>query len=354
MDRYSIMLKKTPPPPPPEEEKPVKEKKKKKSGSLTTQERQNLIGQYLQTAEGRARLAASMVNPLRQRLDYNSVARRAFRVDPLPAGALPMYDKDPNVPAFMISQDGNRPITVDQNYAEISGISNRRVPVPIFEIATNPQVPLTSIRQRRFELIDRAQDLAIQDLRNEEDSKAMDLLNLCTSRQDPIQLSNVESEIRNVFSDTFHAIESHELRVSNIYMNAADYARLRRPLMNMTDQADTFRPGILRDGLLPSIWGAEVVVSRVVTPGQIYVAANNQMLGVLPVRVDLTVLPADDPVNRLIGWSIFEEIGMCLLNPSAVIRLTAPVEEPTMARTYNQILSGEREIADDLRAMHGI
>jgi hypothetical protein len=40
-----------------------------------------------------------MANPLRQRLDYQATARRVFAVDPLPEGAVPVYDRDPNVTA---------------------------------------------------------------------------------------------------------------------------------------------------------------------------------------------------------------------------------------------------------------
>ena len=36
----------------------------------------------------------------------------------------------------------------------------RRVIFPLFEIASNPEIPLTQIKERRFDLIERAQDLA--------------------------------------------------------------------------------------------------------------------------------------------------------------------------------------------------
>ena len=36
-----------------------------------------------------------MIQPLRRRRDYTSVGRKAFYVEALPDGALPIYDKDP-------------------------------------------------------------------------------------------------------------------------------------------------------------------------------------------------------------------------------------------------------------------
>lgn len=45
--------------------------------------------------EGRQRLAQAMINPLRRRLDYASVAQAAFPVEQMPPGAVPIYDRDP-------------------------------------------------------------------------------------------------------------------------------------------------------------------------------------------------------------------------------------------------------------------
>jgi hypothetical protein len=50
-----------------------------------------LISEYIQTKEGREKLAASMIQPLRRRLCYPGIARELFRVEQLPDGALPYY-----------------------------------------------------------------------------------------------------------------------------------------------------------------------------------------------------------------------------------------------------------------------
>jgi hypothetical protein len=57
---------------------------------------QRLLSQYLQTTEGRERLAVAMSAPLRARRDYVSIARQAIAVEQLPPGALPIYDSDPD------------------------------------------------------------------------------------------------------------------------------------------------------------------------------------------------------------------------------------------------------------------
>lgn len=58
----------------------------------TVGERANqAISEMVATPEGRERLAASMVAPLRTRLDYQGVARSVLAVERMPEGALPSY-----------------------------------------------------------------------------------------------------------------------------------------------------------------------------------------------------------------------------------------------------------------------
>jgi hypothetical protein len=64
---------------------------------------QRVISRYLDGSH-RAQLAASMIAPLRERRDYTSIARRAFLVDTLPEGALPIYDRDPNVAGLVTGE----------------------------------------------------------------------------------------------------------------------------------------------------------------------------------------------------------------------------------------------------------
>ena len=86
-----------------------------------------------------AKLAASMTQPLRLRRDYTSVGRKTFLVEQLPDGALPIYDKDPDVTAFVVGEEGENILAITKP---------RRVIFPLFEIASNPEIPLTQIKER--------------------------------------------------------------------------------------------------------------------------------------------------------------------------------------------------------------
>ena len=62
--------------------------------AMTHEEKEYLISKALETEERRTAIAQAMANPIRMSLDYQGVGRKLLVVDPLPQGALPVYDKD--------------------------------------------------------------------------------------------------------------------------------------------------------------------------------------------------------------------------------------------------------------------
>lgn len=285
---------------------------------ISNEVKQQLIGDYLKTAAGRAKLAASMIQPLRLRRDYTSVARKAFLVEQLPDGALPIYDKDPNVTAFVVGEEGENILAITKP---------RRVIFPLFEIASNPEIPLTQVKERRFDLIERAQDLAKAQIQAAEDARAFDVMDAVST----VGFDNLDSDYVNAqvnataplkpadLIDAFARIEFHDLRVARIFMNALDYADLRkwgRDVLDIESQAT-----LLKTGLMATVWGAQIIVTRKVDPGYVYVCAEPEFFGRIPVRTELTVLSADDPKARRIGFSCFENLGIGCHNPLAICRI---------------------------------
>ena len=286
--------------------------------SMTNAVRQQVIGEYIRTPEGRAKLAMSMQQPLRTRRDYAAVGRKTFLVEQLPDGAIPIYDKDPDVTAYVVGEEG-------QNILAIT--KPRRVIFPLFEIASNPEIPLTQIKERRFDLIERAQDLARAQIQAAEDERVFAILDsIATAGFDslPAQMNPdipvVAPLSGAVLADAFALIERHDLRVARVYMNARDYADLRkfgRDILDIESQAT-----LLKTGLMATLWGAQIVTSRLVPVGTVYCTCEPEMFGRIPVRTELTVLSADDPKARTIGFSCFEDLGIGAYNPRGLTRLT--------------------------------
>lgn len=55
--------------------------------------------------DARMRLAMSMIQPLRTRLDYHAISRKVFSIQQLPPGALPVYDRDPDVTRLVTDEE---------------------------------------------------------------------------------------------------------------------------------------------------------------------------------------------------------------------------------------------------------
>jgi HK97 family phage major capsid protein len=279
--------------------------------------KQKIISDYIKTPGGRAKLAASMTQPLRLRRDYTAVGRKTFLVEQLPDGALPIYDKDPDVTAYVVGEEG-------QNILAIT--KPRRVIFPLFEIACNPEIPLTQIKERRFDLIERAQDLGRAQIQAAEDERVFAVLDAIATQGFDSVAAGTNPDIPvvapitpSVLADAFALIERHDLRVARIFMNARDYADIRkfgRDILDIESQAV-----LLKTGLQATLWGAQIITSRLVPVGTVYLCGEAEMFGRIPVRTELTVLSADDPKARTIGFSIFENLGIGAYNPKALERL---------------------------------
>ena len=286
--------------------------------SVSNAVKQRVIGELIKTPQGRAKLAASMTQPLRLRRDYASVGRKTFLVEQLPDGALPIYDKDPDVTAFVVGEEGENILAITKP---------RRVIFPLFEIASNPEIPLTQIKERRFDLIERAQDLGRAQVQAAEDERVFATLDAVATAGFDSMPGQTNADIPvlapisgAVLADAFSLIERHDLRVARVYMNARDYADIRkfgRDILDIETQA-TLR----KTGLMGVLYGAQIVVSRLVPVGTVYVCCEPEHFGRIPVRTELTVLSADDPKARTIGFSIFENLGIGAFNPRGLARLT--------------------------------
>jgi len=286
--------------------------------TMTAAQKDQVIEKLLMTPEGKMKLAASMQNPLRERLDYEGVFRRAAVVDPLPQGALPYYDRDVDVPAIVIGEEGQTPETI---------VKGRRILIPLFELGSNPKIPFTQIKERRFNLIDRAQDKAKQDIQAVEDDLGFSALTVAAAQINPNTGAAFNAAIavagsldRDALADAFAEIEKHDLRVARLFMNARDYSDIRKFGRDQLDPVT--QKSLLATGLMANMWGADIIVSRVVPIGTVFVCTEEKFLAIMPQRIDLTVLPADDPDSRLIGWSIFEQIGIGVWNPRGVATIT--------------------------------
>jgi hypothetical protein len=306
MNRYDIALKKSPP----KRSVPVPEKKVEQAKrGLSQEQKQGIITEYMSTSGGRERLATSMVEPFRQRLNARSFARRLFIVDQLPQVAIQIYNKDdPSATAYVID-----------NNDQVQAINLDRVILPALEISSNPSIPLSELRERnnRGNQIERVQDRALRDFVNEEETKAIAIFN--AARSENINLNSIDDLTTRIIANVISTIERLDLRAANILMNNQDFIIARSILTRDALDIETNRE-IIETGRIATILGVQINVSSNVPLGEIYVLAEPRFVGVLS-EISLECLSADDPAMRRVGFSFFEQIGMGCLNSNCVKKI---------------------------------
>jgi len=299
-----------------------------------TQQQTAMLGQLLKTAGGRQKLAASLGPSLRRRRDYMSIARKALMVETLPDGALPIYDKEFDTSAMTVgSTPGSsfvEAFVVGEEGGDIVRVTKpKRVTVPTFEIVSNPMIPITQIKERRFDLVARSLNLAKAEVGAQEDGYVFGLFDAVANAaagkasNDPIYNADIAINAPidiNSMADGFGQVQRHDLSVAFVFFNPRDYTDLLKWTQQNIDR-ETQRK-LLKTGVMGYLWGATLLQSRKVGYGSIYILADAEFLGVIPERIPLTVMSADRPDLRQIGFSIFENLGFLVFNPSGIQRLT--------------------------------
>ena len=272
-------------------------------------ERELIIAQALETEEGRVALAQAMVEPIKRALEYQAIGRKLLMVDELPQGALARYEKDVASVAHVISRRGQVPDRITE--AE-------EILVPTFEIAANPQIRLSEIKARRFYIVDRAQMKAKEAIQKEEDTEILSAIDTAVPTAHTLTAAG-ELTVQ-ALNYVFSVIEEHDLTVAKIVVHPRQYADIRMFGREVFDEAT--RRDVLMSGLFGHIWTADIHVSHRVPAGTVYILAPAEYVGAIPVRQDITVLPADAPKELRLGWVVYEEIGICVINDYATGKIT--------------------------------
>lgn len=274
--------------------------------TVTAAQKNQLMTKLLGSTQGRKKIAASIQEPLRKLRDYVSIGRRALWIDELPDGALPIYDRDVATPAFVVGDEGDS--------IQALPVEGNRMMVPLFEIAAYPKIPFAHVKERRFDIIRRIKQKAKDELFRKEDTIIFQMLQAAaTNNLDnptiPVTQPNFSME---TIVDAFAGVEKWGLRVDKIFMNPQEFKVFRNAGRDYVD-FETQRE-LLRTGFMGQVYGAGIYMSMQVPRGSLFIVAEPEYLGVMPIRIDLTVIPADVPGDRMFGWSLFCNEGMAVHN----------------------------------------
>lgn len=285
------------------------------SSNMTEEYKDELISRAIYTQEGKLALAQAMANPIRKNLDYHGVGRRALVVDPLTQGAYATYERDIDVSAVVISANGSPPE---------SRVFGDRITVPTFEIACNPTVRISEVRKRRFNLIDRAVQKARQELSAQEDANTFAAIDAASSIENSLTDVSDTGLLKRDLVEIKQQIDRWDLVTTKYFMNINEYTDILKwgsgggQGVGGGDLDPVTMREVLQTGLYAQIWGADIIVSKIVPAGTVYGCADPEFVGVMPVRAECEVLPADEVKQIKLGWVVYEEIGIAIVNPRGV------------------------------------
>lgn len=280
-----------------------------------------LIARAVNSTEGRVALATMMVQPIRKALDYLGLCRKVVQVDYIPDGVFAVYEKDIDSVAITIPKKGASPTPQ---------IEGDQVAVETFEIGVNPEILRSTVRKRRFNVINRIQARSRATIQEEEDKHMFELLGASFAGTNPDgNFDNVAPYAGATFTGDLTKDPISEAITQMWSRNVIPTKMIMHPslvkglmLLTNADYDPITQHQVNKTGLVGKMLGLDIYMSNVAPTDQIFLTSEPEFLGVMPIREDVTVLDNPNNTERKLGWSIFEEVGFAVLNNSGVNQIT--------------------------------
>lgn len=286
----------------------------------TPEEKQKIVESVFSADEGeRLRFGAEMIPLILDRLDYEGFIRQVLRTHQVSQGQIISYEKDLNVTALVIQEDGQTIETI---------VKGNRIFPPEFLVTAMPKITVSEIATRQYDIVDRAHDKTTFQIMLKEDRQGLrELYQASTLENSSVSISSTVS--KSVLETLQYEVERHRLLADKFIMNRAELGDLKKNI-NAIDYDPITSRDLLLTGIFGSIWGVNIFVTAgvdeagienvSVPAGVIFCVTEGRYLGAMPIRIDLTVLPADQFVfgQPAYGWLFVEQIAQAIVNPRAV------------------------------------
>lgn len=286
----------------------------------TPEEKHRIVESVFASDESeRLRFGAEMIPLILDRLDYEGFIRQVYRTHQLAQGQINSYEKDVNVTSLVIQEDGQ---TIE------SVVKGNRIFPPEFLVTARPVITVSEIAQRQYDIVDRTHDKTTFQIMLTEDRQGLrELYQASTLENSQINITSTVS--KSVLETLQLEVERHRLLVDKFIMNRTELGDLKKNI-NAIDYDPITSRDLLLTGIFGSIWGVNIFVTAgvdeagienvSVPEGMIFAVTEGRYLGAMPIRVELTVLPADMFVfnQPAYGWLFLEQISQVVINPRSV------------------------------------
>jgi len=284
---------------------------------MSTDERRKVLAAALNDPSGQGfhLVGQELALPIKAILDYEGFARKMYRVRKLGQAELFRIPKDIRSVAYIIGQDGQTPE---------ARIKTKWITPEEYKVTSFPTIDIQDIYQMNFDVLDRAQDTARQEIELQEDKAAINLLDRASTA---VNTATTYATLGvGAFEDVRYQVERHRLIVENFWINRAEISDIVKTMSAAVDMV-TERE-LLLAGYIGNILNAQILTSagiaseEVIPAGTFYATTGADYLGEMGERISLY----SEPFNKynlretVKGWAFVEMIGFGLPNARAAAK----------------------------------
>jgi hypothetical protein len=286
----------------------------KEAEGLTKEARKEILAAAMNdpTGQGMQLVAQELALPIKEILDYEGFARKTFRIRKLAQAELFRLPRDIRSVAYVIGGDGMTPE---------SRIHGKYITPEEYKITSFPTIDIADIYQLNFDVLDRAQDTAKQEIELWEDKAAINIID--ASAQAINDVVTFASLNISAFEAIRYQVERHRLIVENFMINRAELSDIITSMSTAVDPV-TERELILA-GYIGNILGAQILTTAglgsetVIPAGTVYATTGADYLGEMGIRIELEATPFNKfPMGETVkGFAFFEMVGFAIPNAKA-------------------------------------
>ena len=283
--------------------------------TLTEEEAQAILREAFAdpSSEGFHLVGQGLLNPIKEVIDFEGIARKLWAPRTVKAGEVVRYDKDPFVRGWVVAEDAQTPQSV---------VEGRYIYPPEFEVTAYPTLEIKDQFRAQFDILSRIQDRARQAIEFQEDRAAMNLL---IAGGNQVNTTTLFASLNlAAFESMRYQIERHRLVCDKFIINRQEVSDLVNVLSAQVDPV-TLRE-LIMSGYVGTILNTSIYTTAgtntyaILDPGEVVAVTAPEYLGGMPIRIELM----SEPVNEFMrgiprkGWFFYELISMALINPAGV------------------------------------
>lgn len=265
------------------------------------------------TGEGFALVGQELALPIKAIIDYEGWIRKILRVRTLHQGELFRIAKDVRATAYVVGQDGQGVET---------RVKGQYVQPDEAKITSFPTVDIMELLQMNYDVLDRLQDTARQEIELQEDHRGHALLSRAARARNTVStFSNLSIA---VLENLRYQVERHRLVVDKFLMNRAEISDVQ---INMSGSLDPVTQRELNlAGYFGRFLGAHILtcagtgVQEVIPAGTLYAVTSPEYLGEMGIRQELFSEPFNkfNQQQTVKGWAFIEVCGFGIPQPNAI------------------------------------